>query len=157
MRGRGEALMGPQLACAREPALDFVVDEDGADLVAAVPERLEERRRRDVDAAFALDGLDDDAAGALRDQGVDAGFVVVGAVEEAGDHGAEGFLVFGVRGRGQAAHCAPVEGVVEADDLVLRAGRLPYLAYFPGEFDGGFVGLGARVADEDFGGVGHGA
>ena len=47
--------------------------------------------------------------------------------------------------------------VVEADDFVLGAGWLAYLAYFSGEFDGGFVGFGAGVADKDFGGIGHGA
>ena len=51
------------MACAREAALDFVVDEDGADFGAAGSERLQEGGRGYVDAAFALDGLDDYAAG----------------------------------------------------------------------------------------------
>ena len=103
-----------------------------------------------------MNRLDDDTAGFFRDEFRDAGFGVVGAVDEAGDHGAEGFLVFGVRRRGQAAHCSPVEGIVEADDFVLGPGRLPYLAHFPGELYGGFVGFGAGVADEYFGRFGHG-
>ena len=155
--GSGEALVRPQLPRARESALDLVVDEHGADFVAAVPQGLEEGGRGHVDPAFALDGLDDHPAGFFGDEVPEAGFVVVGAVDEAGDHGAEGFLVFGVRRRGQAAHGPPVEGIVEADDLVLRPGRLPHLADLPGELDGGFVGLGAGVADEDLGRVGHGA
>ena len=96
MGGLGEVLMCPELACARESALDFVVDEDGADVVAAGSEGLEEGGRCDVDAAFALDGLDDHAAGFGGYEVFDAGFVVVGAVFEAGEHGAEGFLVFWV-------------------------------------------------------------
>ncbi len=104
-----------------------------------------------------MNGLDDYPAGLFCDEVLDAGFIVVGAVDEAWDHGAEGFLVLWVWGRGQAAHCSSVEGVLEADDLVLRAGGLPYLAHFPGEFDSGFVGFGAGVADEDFGRFGHGA
>ena len=98
--GVGEVLVGPEVPGAGEPALDFVVDEDGADVVAAGAEGAEERRRRYVDAAFALDGLDDDAAGFGGDEVAKAGLVVVGAVDEAGDHGAEGGLVFRVRGRG---------------------------------------------------------
>ena len=154
---RRKVLVGPEAAGAGEAALDFVVDEDGADVVAAAAERGQERGRGDVDAAFALDGLDDDAAGALRDELLEAGFVVEGAVDETRDHGAEGFLVFRVRRRGQTAHGAAVEGAVEADDFVLRARWTPGLADFAGEFDGGFVGFGAGVADEDFGGAGHGA
>ena len=137
--------------------MDFVVDEDGAYFVAAGSERLEELGRGHVDAAFALDRLDDDAAGSFRHEVFYAGDVVVGAVDKTGDHGAEWFLVLWVRGRGQAAHCSAVEGVVEADDFVLGAGRLADFADFSREFDGGFVGFGAGVADEDFGDVGDGA
>ena len=104
-----------------------------------------------------MDGLDDYPAGLFGNDVFDAGFVVVGAVDEAWDHWAKGFLVLWVGGRGQATHCSPVEGVVKADDLMLRAGGLPYLSHFPGEFYSSFIGLGARVANEDFGRFGHGA
>ena len=60
--------MGPERARARKSALDFVVDEDGADFIAAVAEVLEEGGGCDVDAAFALDGLDDYTAGFLCDE-----------------------------------------------------------------------------------------
>ena len=50
-----------------------------------------------------------------------------------------------------------MEGGVEADDFVRGARGLAHLADFAGELDGGFVGFGAGVADEDFGGGGHGA
>jgi len=73
----------------------------------------------DVDAAFALDGLDDDTACLGGDEVRDGGFVVKGPVAEAGEHGREGFLVFGIRGRGEGAHCSAVEGVVEGYDFVL--------------------------------------
>ena len=63
MGGWGEVLMRPELTGSGEAALDFVVDEDGADFVAAGSEGLEERGCCDVDAAFALDGLDYYAAG----------------------------------------------------------------------------------------------
>lgn len=80
--------------------MDFIVDEDGADVVAAGSESLEKGGGGDVDAAFALDGLDDDAAGFFGDGFVDGGFVVVGPVIESGNHGRERFLVFWIGGRG---------------------------------------------------------
>jgi len=46
---------------------------------------------------------------------------------------------------------------VERKDLVLAAGGVEHAAGFASEFEGGFVGFGAGVADEDFGGGGHAA
>lgn len=111
--------MCPECACAGKPALDLIVDEHGADLVAAVAKGLQEGLGGDVDAAFALDGLDEDTACLGGDEVRDGGFVVEGPVAEAGEHGGEGFLVFGIGRRGEGAHCAAVEGVVEGDDFVL--------------------------------------
>lgn len=48
-----------------------------------------------------------------------------------------------------------MKGAVEGKDLVLCTGRGAGFADFAGEFDGGFVGFGARVADEDLGGGVH--
>ena len=45
---------------------------------------------------------------------------------------------------------------MEGDDFVFGAVGLASFADFPGEFDGGFVGFGAGVGDEDAGGCGHG-
>lgn len=80
--------------------MDFIVDEDGADFVAAGAKRLEERGGGDVDAAFALDGFDDNAAGFFGDEFVDGGFVVVGRVFESWYHGRERLLVFWIWGSG---------------------------------------------------------
>lgn len=98
--GGGEDLVGPEVAGSREAALDFVVDEDCANFIAAVPEGLEKGGCGDIDATLTLNGLDDYAASILCDQLVDAGFVVVCSVLEAGYHGRERFLVFWVRGCG---------------------------------------------------------
>jgi len=46
---------------------------------------------------------------------------------------------------------------VEGDEVVLGAGRVEGAADFAGELYGGFIGFGAGVADEDAGGVVHGA
>ena len=93
--------MRPQRTRAGEPALNLVVDEDRADIVAAVAERGEESGGGGVDAAFALDGLDDDARGGFCDV---RGQLVGGGVEgdgvEAGEERGERGLVFGVWGCG---------------------------------------------------------
>jgi len=47
--------------------------------------------------------------------------------------------------------------LIETDDFMLLSTRLSYLAHFARKFYGGLVGFGARVADEDFGGLVHGA
>lgn len=44
---------------------------------------------------------------------------------------------------------------MEGEDFVLGTGRGASLTDFAGEFDGSFVGFGARVADEDLGGGVH--
>ena len=58
VRGGGQVAVRPEGTGAGEPALDFIVDEHGADFVTAVSERLQELQRAFVDAAFALDRLD---------------------------------------------------------------------------------------------------
>lgn len=143
--------VGPERAGAREPALDLVEDENRADTGAVLAEGGEEFGRGDVDAAFALDGLDENAAGLLGDEGFEGGRIVEDGVFEAGKHGGEGRLVFGVGGRGQGAHCSAVEGVVEGEDFVFGAGGVDAAAYFAGEFDGCFVSFGAGVGYEGLG------
>lgn len=91
--------MSPERARARKAALDFIVDENGVHFVAAGSEGLQEGGRGDVDAAFALNGLDDNTASLFCHELFDRGFVIVGAVFEAGDHGAEGFLILRIWGR----------------------------------------------------------
>lgn len=46
---------------------------------------------------------------------------------------------------------------MEGDDFVLRAGGGAHFPYFPRKLQGGFVGFGARVADEGSRGGGHAA
>lgn len=90
----------PKGAGAGKAALDFIEDEDGADFVAACTKGAEEFGCRGVHTAFTLDRLDDDTAGFLGYEGLELGDVVVCAVLEAGDHGRERGLVFGVWGGG---------------------------------------------------------
>ena len=112
--GCGQGRMRPQRACAGEAALDLIVDEHGADLVAAVAKRGEKSGRRGIDAAFALDGLDDHTRGILGDvRGQLIRGDTIGDGVEARQERGEGGLVFGIRCRRQGAHGAAVEGVVE--------------------------------------------
>lgn len=155
--GQGRVSVCPQRARAGETALDLVEDENGADSVTARAKRGQELGSRDVDAALTLNGLNDDTARLVRDQGLQLSDVVVLPVLESRDHGSEGGLVLGVRGRGQSAHTPAVEGVVEGDELVLFAGGVQGASDLARELDGGLVGLGSGVGDEDGGGAAHGA
>ncbi len=60
--------MRPERACAGESALYFIEDKDRTHVVAAASEGLEECGRGDIDASFALDGLDYYAACFLCDE-----------------------------------------------------------------------------------------
>ena len=147
-------LVGPEVAGAGEAGLDLVMYEDCACFCAAGAEGAEEGGGGDVDAAFALNGLDEDAAGGGGDEG-EGGGVVVGGGMETGEEGGEGRGVFGVRGRGEGAEGAAVEGVVEGEDVMFGGARGAGFADFAAEFDGGFVGFGAGVRDEGAGGGVH--
>lgn len=115
----GQVAVSPQLASTAETALDLVVDEDRADLVAALPQRDQELMGSNVDTTLALDGLDNDTASVLGDQLVDAVDVVVDCVLAAGNHRREGLLIFRVGCHAQRSHGAAVERAVERDDLML--------------------------------------
>lgn len=143
----GKVGVCPELARAAEAALDFVVDEDGVDFGAFLAERDEEVCVCGVDPAFALDGLDDHAAGLRGDEG-EGGGVVEGGVGEAREERGEGGLVFWVGGGGEGAEGAPVEGVVEGEEVVFARRVGGVFSGFAREFDGGFVCFGAGVADE---------
>ena len=106
----------PESTCTTETALDLVVDQDRADLVATLPQRDQELMRSNVDTTLALDGLDDHTASVLGDQLVDAVDVVVDCVLAAGNHRREGLLVFRVWCHAQRSHGAAVERAVERND-----------------------------------------
>lgn len=48
-----------------------------------------------------------------------------------------------------------MKGVFEGNNLVLFTGWISCLANLAGKFYGGFIGLAAGIADEDFGGILH--
>jgi len=149
--------MSPEGACAGKTTLNLVVDQQRANFRTSCTQRIQEIGRRNVNTAFALDRLNDDAAGFGGHKRVNSSNVVIRPVVEAWDHRGEGFLIFGIGCCGEGAHCAAMEGVVKGDKVVFGAGGVEYAASFAGELYGGFIGFGAGVADEDAGGVVHSA
>ena len=70
-----------------------------------------------MDAAFALDGLEADAADFGGEFGAEVGYIVEADEFDAGHYGHEGFAVFVLRGGCNGAHGAAVEAVVEGEKL----------------------------------------
>ena len=124
-------LDGEHAARAREAALDFVDDEDDAVTVAKRAQRTQELGRRDIEAAFALHGFDDDGRHPFR---IDVGFeeliecgqrlraadaVVLDRERDVVDvrqHRAEAGLVrLYLAGEAHAAEGAAVESAAEGD------------------------------------------
>src|ERR1700675_3951814 len=100
-----------------------------------------------MDAAFALNGLDEDGAGLIVDQLARRFEVAEGSVLEAGQHGIQALVVFRLTGGTEGAEGAAVEGVDGGNDLVAPA----RFAVQPGHLDGCLDRLGAAVTEETLG------
>ncbi len=155
VRLRVEVLEAEPLAGASEAALDLVGDEEGAGGVAELAGGLEELGGDGVDAALALDGLDEDGADVGSGAGAEFGAEVFDVVEadevDVGHDGREGGAVGKLLGGGDRAHGAAVEAVLEgkeagAECAAVGVGRHGMGA---GELERGLPGLGAAVAEED--------
>ena len=118
----GEERVCPEVARPTQTALNLVVDQDCADLRAALAESEEELRSRNVDTAFSLNGLNNDTACRVCNQIIDASNVVEGTITESRYHGREWGLILGVGGRAQTSHGAAMKRVVERHELVLVLG-----------------------------------
>ena len=134
-------------AAAADAGLHLVVEQQRAVAIAELARELEPGGVDRPDAALALDRLDQHGAGAGADRRRERGEVVARDVLEARGHGLER-LALGCRpAGGERRQRAPVEGALDAHDLVLgrAAARPPGAAR---ELDGGLDRLGARVAEE---------
>src|SRR5690606_3443008 len=149
-------LKGEELAGATDAALHLVEHEQEVVLVAERAQALQKLGGGRIDAALALNGLDEDRGGLVVDQRLEGGEVVELAEREAGHEGTETLLDFFLRGRAHAAEGATVEGAFGADDFVALALFAAGLAHAvePGELEQAFVGLGTAVAKEDAAGSG---
>jgi hypothetical protein len=152
-------LHGEELAGAAEAGLDFIGDEQDAVLVAERAQLHHQFLRRDVEAAFALHGLDDDGGHALRlhvtlEQQLDAVDRVFhrdalvgdgeGHMPDAGRHGAElGLVGHDLAGERHAQQRAAMEAAVEGDDI--RAAGIG-----AGKLDGVLDGFGTRGDEAAF-------
>lgn len=103
--------------------------------------RLEVARRRDDHAEFALDGFEDDEGRVLGDGRVQRLGVTERHVGDVPGQRQERLPLAGLPGEGEGAHGAAVEGALGRDD-VGTPGE-------PADLEGGLVGLGAGVAEED--------
>ena len=161
-----KVLDGPPLAGAAHAALDLVGDEQDVVLVAQFAQGGEEPGGRDDVAAFALDGLDQDAGHFIGREDVTEDLVLdvaddrlavilaglpvqdgtIGIGEGGMDHAIHERIKAAVvggfaGGEGHRAHGAPVEGAGEADEIGAPA-------VVAGQLDGGLDRLGAGVGHE---------
>ena len=139
-------LIGEQVARAAHARLHLVEDQHEAVLVAQLAKFLEEPDRRNADAAFAHDRLDQDRGRGRPDGGLD-GFDIGRQLAEAFGLGAEAFEIFGIAGRGQGRHRAAMERAFEGqhfDALGMAAGPLIAARHL----DRGFHRLEAGIAEK---------
>ena len=141
--GRDEAVR-PVLAGASDAALNGVEHEQGVVAVGQAAGRAEELGLHGVDAAFALDAFDDDAAGAFTEGRFEGGDVVGGDPARAGQQGFKVLAVLGLAGDGDGPDGTAVEGVIEGEDLGPVGSGVG-----AEDLDGAFHGLGAGVGEED--------
>lgn len=116
-----------------------------------------------LDAPFTLNGLNDNRAGLFRDQIVDALLSVELSHPYARDQRHKGVLVLRIARHAQSTHASPMKGVLEANDFVLVARRViagltrslcpPLLSNFARNLERAFVGLCARIREEDLGSI----
>ncbi len=145
----GEALVGEEVAGAAESALGFIGDEEGVGGGGEAAGFAEEGFGEEVDASFALDGLEDDGGGVFGDGGLELCDAVGGDEGDAGEEGSEGAAVVGLAGDGEGAEGASVEGVFEGHHVELS--WVLARAMGEGGFEGGFHGFGAAVGEEGVG------
>ena len=123
--------------------LHLVEDQQQLVLVGQLAQSFQVAGRRQVDAAFALDRLDQDGTGLAIDQPGHGLEVAEGGIAEAGQQRLDALVVLRLAGGGERAEGSAMEAVEHGDDLVAAG-----LAVQAGQLDGGLVRLGAAVAEE---------
>ncbi len=142
------ALMREESAGAADARLHLVEDQQQALVVAKRPQGLEPFARHDPDATFALDGFDHHGAGLRADRGFERRPVVERHLIETIHLGAEAvdvLLLSTRRDRGQGAAVERAFERHDAETLRVAARRL----VLAGHLDGGLVGFGTRIGEED--------
>ena len=135
---------GPEVA-----VLHPIDEEQEVLFVAELAEAQEVIRGGGSDAAFALNGFNEDGGRGGR-QGVAQGVeVVVRDLPEAGEHRLEAFLDLLLAGGGDAGERASVKGVVSGEDFKAAG----FMAELAGQLEEALVGLAAAVAEEALAGA----
>ena len=128
---------------ATHPRLHLVDPQQGVVRIADFASLCEIVRRRHHDTVLALDGLQHDGGCRVVDgRGESAGVAVRDEDHVAGQR-RERLAVLRAVSDGQGAHRPSVEGALGGDDLGPTGGS--------GDLEGGLVGLGAGVGEEDLG------
>ena len=122
-------LIGAPLAGAAHAGLNFIDDEQRAGGAGEGAGFGEELLREGTNAAFALDGFDEDGADFVGEFGAQIGNVVEADELDAGNDGAKGLAVLGLVGGGHGAEGAAVEALLEGEEL--GADLLPSLRCRP--------------------------
>src|SRR5205085_12265387 len=127
-------LAGQEAARPAVTALNLVQNQQDVRLVAQGADRLKERVGNHLDAAFTLDRLDHNGAGAVGDRIIQLREVPASHMLESGGQRLERLLVFGLRGGGDRGESAAVERARERDDL-MAVRPLELLAPLAGDLD----------------------
>ncbi len=140
--------MGEELAGAAHAGLDLVEDQQQPALVAERAQAPQALRRHRAQTALALDRLNHDRGRLIGDRGLERRMVAERDLVEAVDLGPEAFDVFLLAAGRDRRQRAAVEGALEGDDAVALGMALRGMV-FPRHLDGGLVGLGPRIGEED--------
>ena len=139
--GDAFVVAGKGVAGAAKAALDFVEDEERAVLVARLAGGLEVAVGRDDNAAFTLNGFEDDAGGLVVD-GIDQGVDVAVVDELDSGHEREKLLaVLLPASGGEGSEGFSVVATIGGDDFCSSGCAF-------GKLEGGFDGFGPGVAEE---------
>ena len=149
-----QVLVAPEAAAAADPHLHLIEDQQDGALVAELADPGKKGRIARIDAAFALEGLEQHgrhprAIGlALLEQGFKGGNVVVGEEAKPLHQGLETLVIFGLaRGADRRQGAAVETGLGREDHRALDAAA--GVAVFTGQLDGSLVGLGPGIAEKD--------
>ena len=155
VRGDARPLVSKESAGAAHAALHLVEDEHQARFVCERTQALQELVRRRMDAALALDRLDQQGRGLVADCGTGRIQIIEIHLVE-GIHGRlESLEVLGLRARRDGRKRPPVKGVAEGDHAV-ALGRAAAGLVDARELDRALHRLGAGIAEQHTVGEGRG-
>ena len=146
---RRQQVVGHPGTGASHTGLDLVDDEQGAGGLGQLAGRLQVSGRKLSHPGLTLNGFDDECCHVRPQCGAQCRDVAGGDELDAAGQRLEGLTVGGLVSQGQGAHGPAVEGILESQDP-----GTPATAVTARDLEGGLVGLGAGVGQEDSGVVG---